>query len=213
MCRDTVAEAFADIRVARKLLGGDKIIGITANNADEAVKACEKRADYLGVGTIFSTQTYVRHLSPIPAAVSGADPASRKTDTKSVIGPEGLSHTLAVLEQRGYERVDVVCIGGLNASNVFQVMFRGNCFYNPLSGVAVVSAIMAADDPEAAARHLLDIVVRSDRPDRLLHGHARGRSGEKRFRTIEHLRELVPRVITAVHEKKPLTHNMTNLVS
>lgn len=38
-------------------MGDDKIIGISANTVDEALKACEQGADYLGIGTIFSTQT------------------------------------------------------------------------------------------------------------------------------------------------------------
>lgn len=49
----------AAIGAARQLLGKDKIIGITANTEQEALTACEQGADYLGVGTIFSTQTYV----------------------------------------------------------------------------------------------------------------------------------------------------------
>lgn len=48
-----------DIGTARKLLGSDKIVGISANTVDEAVTACEQGADYLGIGTVFSTQTYV----------------------------------------------------------------------------------------------------------------------------------------------------------
>lgn len=48
-----------DIFTARKILGSDKIIGISANTVEEAVVACEQGADYLGIGTIFSTQTYV----------------------------------------------------------------------------------------------------------------------------------------------------------
>lgn len=49
----------SDISTARQLLGGGKIIGITANTVDEALTACEQGADYLGIGTVFSTQTRV----------------------------------------------------------------------------------------------------------------------------------------------------------
>lgn len=48
---------YPDISTARTLLGSGKIIGITANTVDEALTACEQGADYLGIGTIFSTQT------------------------------------------------------------------------------------------------------------------------------------------------------------
>lgn len=46
-----------DITTARSILGQDKIIGISANSYEEAITACEQGADYLGIGTIFSTQT------------------------------------------------------------------------------------------------------------------------------------------------------------
>ncbi|POR37225.1 Uncharacterized protein TPAR_02591, partial [Tolypocladium paradoxum] len=42
---------------ARKMLGPGKIIGVTASSADEAIKACEAGADYLGLGTVFATPT------------------------------------------------------------------------------------------------------------------------------------------------------------
>lgn len=48
---------------ARKLLGPDKIIGVTASSKEEAIKACEAGASYLGLGTVFATQTY---LPPLP---------------------------------------------------------------------------------------------------------------------------------------------------
>lgn len=55
-----------DIGTARKLLGGDKIVGISTNTVDEAVTACEQGADYLGIGTVFSTQTCV----PLPSSLT-----------------------------------------------------------------------------------------------------------------------------------------------
>lgn len=48
---------YTDITTARRILGADKLIGISASTVDEAVMACEQGADYLGIGTIFSTQT------------------------------------------------------------------------------------------------------------------------------------------------------------
>lgn len=44
-------------RTARKLLGGDKIIGITAPTVELAKKAQEDGADYIGVGAMFATST------------------------------------------------------------------------------------------------------------------------------------------------------------
>ncbi|KAL1863858.1 thiamine biosynthetic bifunctional enzyme [Diaporthe australafricana] len=187
-----------DIDTARTLLGSGKIIGITANTVDEALAACEHGADYLGIGTIFSTQTRVTshpfHFSP------------SKTNTKNVIGPEGLRHALATLAAKGHGGVPAVCIGGINASNIPQVLFRGSPPEKPLDGVAVVSAIVAAADPEAAARRLLALVREAGVRGKQL------RTGVSAAGSKEDLLGLVPGVIKAVHETKPLSHNMTNLV-
>lgn len=42
---------------ARRLLGEDKIIGVSAHNVDEAMKAQNCGADYLGVGAVCATST------------------------------------------------------------------------------------------------------------------------------------------------------------
>ncbi len=42
---------------ARRLLGDQKIIGITVNTLDQALEAASLGADYLGVSPIFATQT------------------------------------------------------------------------------------------------------------------------------------------------------------
>lgn len=171
-----------DITTARKLLGNGKIIGITANTTEEAITAGEQGADYLGIGTVFSTQT--------------------KTNTKNVIGPDGLRQTLIDLAMAGYRGLPTVCIGGINASNIPQVMFRGSPPSSPLNGVAVVSAIMAAEDPEAAARLLLGLVRDA----------SRRHVGTCSFEEKEELLAQAPHAIRQVHDQKPLSHNMTNLV-
>ena len=42
---------------ARRLLGEDKIIGVSAHNVEEAIKAQNGGADYLGVGAVCATST------------------------------------------------------------------------------------------------------------------------------------------------------------
>lgn len=96
----------------------------------------------------------------------------------------------------------------MNASNITQVMFRGSSTKKPLDGVAVVSAIMAAEDPEASSRQLLNLVRESDRLNRA----QRPRCGLAISKTKDDLLKSVPEIIKAVHDKKPLSHNMTNLV-
>lgn len=131
---------------------------------------------------------------------------SSKKNSKHVIGPEGLKRTLEVLSDKGHGHVPTVAIGGINASNTPQVMFRGSSPRNPLGGVAVVSAIMAARDPEAASRQLLGLVRHS------FALRQQPRSGPSAAATKEDMLRLVPGAIKAVHDQKPLSHNMTNLV-
>lgn len=45
------------VKIARKLIGKDKIIGVSAHCPEEAEKAERDGADYLGVGAIFPTET------------------------------------------------------------------------------------------------------------------------------------------------------------
>jgi thiamine-phosphate pyrophosphorylase len=71
-----------------------------------------------------------------------------KTDTAPPLGLEGLR------EIRKHVRIPLVGIGGLNRQNSADVIRNG------ADGVAVVSAIVAADDPEAAARELRQVVER-----------------------------------------------------
>lgn len=48
------------VRVARKLMGKDKIVGATAKTVPQANEAYEQGADYLGVGAIYPTTTKVK---------------------------------------------------------------------------------------------------------------------------------------------------------
>lgn len=179
-----------DIATARKLLGSDKIIGISTNTVDEAITACEQGADYLGIGTVFSTQT--------------------KKNLKGIIGPEGTRHILLALSAKGHGHVPTVCIGGINASNTPQVLFRGSPPEKPLDGIAVVSAIVAARDPEAASRQLRSLVRGSAALRRRTMSALTAAPAAPG--TKEDVLRLVPTAIKAVHEQKPLSHNMTNLV-
>lgn len=69
-----------------------------------------------------------------------------KTDTAPALGLEGLRQI------RKAVRLPLVGIGGLNRDNAADVIRNG------ADGVAVVSAIVAADDPETAARQLRRVI-------------------------------------------------------
>jgi thiamine-phosphate pyrophosphorylase len=70
-----------------------------------------------------------------------------KTDTRSAWGLEGLARIKA------YSRHPLVAIGGLNASNIAKVVQAG------AEGIAIVSAICGAPDPNQAARDLIQLFL------------------------------------------------------
>jgi thiamine-phosphate pyrophosphorylase len=87
------------IEIAKKLLGPDKIIGLTVHNVDEAIEAEKKGADYVGLGSIFDTST--------------------KKDAGKGIGPA------RIREVKNAITVPVVAIGGINEENCRSVIENG----------------------------------------------------------------------------------------
>ena len=75
----------------RELMGEDKIVGVSARTVEEAIRAKENGADYLGVGAMFTTRT--------------------KLDAKSV-SIEKLKEIKELI------KLPVVAIGGLSLSNI-----------------------------------------------------------------------------------------------
>jgi thiamine-phosphate pyrophosphorylase len=72
-----------------------------------------------------------------------------KTDTAPPLGLEGLQQI------RNAVKIPLVGIGGLNKDNCAEVIRHG------ADGVAVVSAIVAAENPETAAGELIQIINRA----------------------------------------------------
>ncbi len=108
--------------LARRLLGANKIIGLSVENIDEVIEANSLDVDYIGISPVFTTHT--------------------KTDTAQPFGLSGL---------REATRLSVhptVAIGGINLQTKQDVLNCGT------DGIAVVSAIMAAENPQKAAKDL-----------------------------------------------------------
>ncbi len=55
-----VGQSDLPVKLARKLMGEDKIVGATAKTVPQALEAYEQGADYLGVGAIYPTTTKVK---------------------------------------------------------------------------------------------------------------------------------------------------------
>lgn len=55
-----VGQSDMPVKLARQLMGKDKIVGATAKTVPQALEAYEQGADYLGVGAIYPTTTKVK---------------------------------------------------------------------------------------------------------------------------------------------------------
>ena len=127
---------------------------------------------------------------------------SRKKDTKSIIGTNGtrsILETLSVMDSS----IATVAIGGINAGNVRKAIIQSHASSKGLDRVAVVSAIIAAENPLVAAKELLKVVKQST---------SSPREDGKYLAGLESLMSKVPQVIKTLSQVKPLCHNMTNLV-
>ena len=87
------------IAYARRLLGPDKIIGLSTHSVAQVQEAMRGQPDYLGFGPIFSTST--------------------KADHDPVVGLEGLRAV------RALTRLPIFAIGGITAETAGKVMAAG----------------------------------------------------------------------------------------
>ncbi len=117
--------------LARKLIGREKILGVSAENEEQARAAIADGADYVGAGAVFATAT--------------------KADANQPIEIAGLLKIARMCT------IPMVGIGGIHSSNAASVIRAG------AAGVAVVSAIVSADDVERAARELSQVVEKAQR--------------------------------------------------
>ncbi len=107
---------------ARKLLG-EGIIGASTHSEEEALQAEKEGADYVSLGPIFPTPT--------------------KEDAGSPLGVRKIEEVKKAI------RIPLVAIGGINETNIEEVIAAG------ADVVAVASAILKAKDITVATRELL----------------------------------------------------------
>jgi len=124
-----LGDADLPIRVAREALGEDAIVGRSVSFVEDAVAAERAGADYLGVGAVYAT-----------GSKDDID------DDEYAVGPERVGDIAAAVD------IPVVGIGGVDADNAGAVVEAG------ADGVAVITAITRADDPETATRELGETV-------------------------------------------------------
>jgi thiamine-phosphate pyrophosphorylase len=111
---------------ARRLLPADAVIGLTVRSLAEADAAPLELLDYVSIGGVF--------------------PTGSKQQTKAHIGLDGLNAISSRLRERGAHAL--CAISGIGADKVPDVVRAG------VDGVAVISAVISAADPKAAAHDL-----------------------------------------------------------
>jgi thiamine-phosphate pyrophosphorylase len=103
---------------ARKLIGPDRLIGLSTHSPDQAEAAVKAGADYIGVGPLFPTNT-----------------------KKDVVAPVGLTYLDYVAGNIG---LPFVAIGGLTAGNIAQAAARGARCFCAVSAIVGAEDIGAA---------------------------------------------------------------------
>lgn len=113
---------------ARKLLGSRKIVGGTAHSLKEALMREKEGADYIGFGHIYETFSKEKKGRP-----KGTDYLRKVVDAISV---------------------PVIAIGGINITNIDDVMQTG------VHGAALIGSVVKSKDPIKIVRELREKIYR-----------------------------------------------------
>jgi thiamine-phosphate pyrophosphorylase len=120
-----------DLRAARQLLGPKAIIGASVRSDKDVAALVPGAVDYACIGGVFAT--------------------SSKDNPDPPIGLAGLSRLVRLVRERAPD-ILVGAIAGINQDNAADAIGAG------ADGIAVISAVTAAAEPEVAARTLRGIV-------------------------------------------------------
>lgn len=99
--------------------------------------------------------------------------------------------------------IPAVCIGGINHGNIQRVLTESGMIISGMHGAAVVSAIVADADPKLAARRLKNLIQSAQVRQLLM---------APEFREGKSLALEIWEVARDILHRKPVSHNMTNLV-
>jgi thiamine-phosphate pyrophosphorylase len=116
-----------DLATARRLLGPRAIIGASSRSRADIEALAFGAIDYVCIGGVFAT--------------------SSKDNPDKPIGVAGFKELARIVRERA-PGLPVGAIAGIDENNAAEVMRAG------ADGIAVISAVTAAVDPEAAARRL-----------------------------------------------------------
>lgn len=118
-----VGQSDMPVETARRLLGPDKIIGLTIKARAHLLQAPVDVLDYWSIGGVFPTRT--------------------KNNPDAPVGADGLADLVAIARARS--DMPITAIAGITLENLSEVWAAG------IDGVAVVSSICAAPDKRMAA--------------------------------------------------------------
>jgi thiamine-phosphate pyrophosphorylase len=88
------------VSIARKLLGKNKIIGLSVSNTQQAMDANDMEIDYIGISPIYGTSTKTKDLDQ-PLGING------------------------LIKIKQISAKTIVCIGGVNKENTTQIIQNG----------------------------------------------------------------------------------------
>ncbi|MEH7225942.1 thiamine phosphate synthase [Bacillus sp. JJ1566] len=128
-----VGQEDMSVEKVRELIGTDKILGVSAQNVEQAIAAEKAGADYLGIGSVFPTSTK-----------SDAKPMAFET----------------VQEICKSVSIPIVAIGGITKGNILELAGSGVDGVAVVSAIFAQSTITAAT---AELKELATEMVRSDR--------------------------------------------------
>ena len=114
------------IHRVRKLLGRERLIGLSCHNQINAIMAQENGADFITFGPVYYTPSKANYGKPV-----------------GVEKLEIVSHLLGI---------PVFALGGIKRENIHEVMAAG------ASGISLVSAIIASDDPGKEAAEMISML-------------------------------------------------------
>jgi thiamine-phosphate diphosphorylase/hydroxyethylthiazole kinase len=182
----------AEYADARRLLGNDKIIGVSVSNNDQAEKAASTGCDYIGVGPVFATSTKPNH-----------NPALGTPGLRNLL--EFISTLPGPTANWGL-KVPSVAIGGINLDNVQRVMYQSESLgrKKSLSGVAVVSAIIASLTPEDVCKSFVKLLEYCENPVFA--------PWQLQIANASDFNDLFKKMAAKVATKKPIVHHVTNNV-
>lgn len=134
-----IGQTDMDPVLVRKMIGDDKILGLSTKNEQELQNVFDSDVliDYVGIGAVFATTT--------------------KDINRPPLGIDGVRNLLKLIKENKPELKSVL-IGGLNKHNIASTLSK--CHYDGFNtnGVAVVSCIMGQYDAGLEARETLSSI-------------------------------------------------------